>query len=80
MMKKLFLAAAIVTGLSTPAFADTCTDLIDRFDLALPNAALDEVTRMQVMDYYNQGKAEHDAGNHASSENALRQALNLLGQ
>jgi len=79
-MKKYILAAAIVLGFATSAQADQCTDLIDRIELALPTAALDAVTKMQVMGFYNQGKAEHDAGNHGASENALRQALNLLGQ
>lgn len=80
MMKKWILAGAILAGLTAPAFADECTDLIDRVDLALPTAALDQVTKMQVMDYYNQGKAEHDANNHDAAVNALMQALNLLGQ
>lgn len=79
-MKKCLLAAAVLLSIAGPALADECTDLVDRIDLALPNAALDEVTKMQVMDHYNQGKAEHDAGNHAAAASSLKQALNLLGQ
>ncbi len=78
-MKKFILAAFITLGLATPALADPCTDMIDRIDLALPTAALDSVTKMQVMDLYNQGKMEHDAGNHAAAETALTRAFNLLG-
>lgn len=78
-MKKLVLAAAMTLALSAPAFANQCPTLMNKINEAMKTASLDDATKTKVMDLYNKGKAEHEAGDHAASETDLNAALKLLG-
>lgn len=78
-MKKTLIFAAFL-ALTTPAFANQCPTLMNKIDEAMKTAQLDDATKAQVMDLYNKGKAEHDAGDHAASVADLNAALKLLGQ
>lgn len=78
-MKKTLILAAFL-ALATPAFANQCPTLINQIDEAMKTAQLDDAQKAQVMDLYNKGKAEHDAGDHAASEASLNEALKILGQ
>ena len=39
----------------------------------------DDATKKKVMELYNKGKSEHDAGNHDASVKDLGEAMKLLG-
>ncbi len=78
-MKKFILAAAITAALAGPALASQCPGLMMKIDDAMKTATVDDATKAQIKDLYAKGKAEHDAGDHASSEKDLMAALKLLG-
>jgi hypothetical protein len=78
-MKKALIFASFLV-LATPAFANQCPTLMNKIDDAMKTAQLDDATKTQVMELYNKGKAEHQAGDHAASEADLNAALKLLGQ
>ncbi len=78
-MKKALIFASFL-ALATPAFANQCPTLMNKVDAAMKTAQLDDATKAQVMELYNKGKAEHEAGDHAASEADLNAALKLLGQ
>ncbi len=78
-MKKLFLAAVIALGLSTPALAHQCPSLMGKIDEAMKASTADEATKAKVTELYNKGKTEHDAGDHDASVASLNEALALLG-
>jgi hypothetical protein len=78
-MKKIVLAAALAIGLSSPAFAGQCPALMGKIDEAMKTATLDDAGKAKVMELYNKGKAEHDAGDHTASEATLGEAMKLLG-
>ena len=79
MMKKLFLAAAMVVALAAPALANQCPTLMVKIDDAMKTTTVDEATKAKVMELYTKGKAEHEAGGHAASEKDLYEAMKLLG-
>jgi len=78
-MKKTLIIASFL-ALATPAFATHCPTLMMKIDEAMKTAQLDDAKKAQVMDLYNKGKAEHEAGDHAASEADLNEALKILGQ
>lgn len=78
-MKKALILASFL-ALATPALATHCPTLMKKIDDTMKTAQLDDATKAQVMDLYNKGKAEHEAGEHAASETDLNAALKLLGQ
>lgn len=78
-MKKALIFASFL-ALATPAFANQCPTLMNKIDDAMKTAQLDDPTKTQVMELYNKGKAEHEAGDHTASEADLNAALKLLGQ
>jgi len=78
-MKKLILAAVFAAALSAPALASQCPTLMAKIDEAMKTASLDDATKAKVTELYNKGKAEHEAGDHAASEQDLGEALKLLG-
>jgi len=78
-MKKIALAAALTLGLAGPAFANQCPTLMNKIDEAMKTATVDDATKTKIMDLYNKGKAEHEAGNHDASVTDLNAALKLLG-
>jgi len=78
-MKKALIIASFL-ALATPAFATHCPTLMMKIDETMKTAQLDDAKKAQVMDLYNKGKAEHEAGDHAASEAHLNEALKILGQ
>jgi hypothetical protein len=78
-MKKALIFASFL-ALATPALANQCPTLMNKIDEAMKTAQLDDAQKQQVMDLYNKGKAEHDAGDHAASVADLNAALKILGQ
>lgn len=78
-MKKFTLAAAIAISLASPAFANHCPMDMAKIDAAMKTTKVDDATKKKVMDLYNKGKAEHEAGNHGASVKDLGEAMKLLG-
>ncbi len=80
-MRRTILALAAFAAFASPAFASRCPALIGQIETALASAtALDDATRAQVTALLAEGSAAHDAGDHATSEARLTEALALLGQ
>jgi len=50
-----------------------------KIDAAMKTAMLDDAKKKKVMELYEKGKAEHEAGNHKASEADLAEAMKLLG-
>ncbi len=78
-MKKFVLVAAFAMGLATSAFASDCETMINSIDEAMKTASLDEATMTKVMALYEQGRAEHEAGDHGASMRDLGEAMKILG-
>lgn len=82
-MNRLFLsalAALLITGFSTTSFAGSCPADMKKIDAALaasPSLTSDQMTK--VMELRAKGEADHKAGNHGASVNALREAQKILG-
>ena len=79
MMKNTLIALTIVLGFVSPAFANHCPMDMAKIEAALKTAKIDDATKKKVMDLYNKGKSEHEAGNHAASVKDLGEAMKLLG-
>jgi hypothetical protein len=78
-MKKLLLAAVLTLGLASPASANMCPTLMLKIDAAMKTTTVDDATKAKIMELYNKGKAEHEAGQHDASVTDLQAALKLLG-
>jgi opacity protein-like surface antigen len=78
-MKKFILVAAFAVGFATSAFALDCATMINQIDEAMKTATVDEATMTKVMAFYEQGRAEHEAGDHTAAVNDLGEAMTLLG-
>lgn len=78
-MKNLSLAALLVMSLATPALANHCPMDMKKIEAAMKTTMVDEATKMKVMELYNKGKAEHEAGDHQASMKDLAEAMKLLG-
>jgi len=78
-MKKIVLAAVVVVGFASSAFANHCPMDMKKIDAAMKTTMVDEATKKKVMELYNKGKAEHEAGDHQSSMKDLGEAMKLLG-
>ena len=77
-MKKLVIVGAVVAMFSTSAFANQCPTMIKKIDDAMTTTQVDDATKAKVTELRDQGKAQHDAGDHAASEASLNEALKLL--
>ena len=78
-MKNLTLAALLVVGMASPALASHCPMDMKKIEAAMKTTMADDATKKKVMELYNKGKAEHEAGDHASSMKDLGEAMKLLG-
>ena len=78
-MKNLTLATLFVLGLASPALANHCPMDMKKIEAAMKTTMADDATKKKVMELYNKGKAEHEAGDHASSMKDLGEAMKLLG-
>ena len=78
-MKNMSLAALLVLGLVSPALANHCPMDMKKIEAAMKTTMADDATKKNVMELYNKGKSEHDAGNHDASVKDLGEAMKLLG-
>ena len=78
-MKKFLAASMIFLALSGAAMANQCPSLWAKAEEALKTAALDDAGKAKVTELVTKGKAEHEGGDHAASEETLMEALKLLG-
>lgn len=78
LMKSLIAAIAILVGLSVPALASQCPDMIKKAEEGLNKSTLDEAGKKKVSDHIAQAKAQHEAGQHDKSVATLKDAMSLL--
>ena len=78
-MKTLLLTAAACVALAAPAFANQCPMMMGEIEAALSTSTADEATRTTVTTLLEEGRALHEAGDHAASEAKLAEAMALLG-
>ena len=76
-MRKI-LAAAMVLAFATPAFANQCPGLMKQIDEKLAMATVSDADKARIEELRKQGDEAHAAGDHATSEAALNEALALL--
>ena len=79
MSHRLTLAALLAAALASPAFASQCPPDMAEIDAALETASLSEDVMAKVKELRATGEAEHAAGNHQASVDALAEAKALLG-
>ncbi|MBM3637551.1 MAG: hypothetical protein FJX04_10945 [Alphaproteobacteria bacterium] len=69
----------LLLGCVAPAFANHCPMDMKKIEAAMKTTMVDEATKKKVMELYNKGKAEYEAGDHASSMKVLCEAMKLRG-
>jgi len=77
-MKSLMAAIAILVGLSMPALASQCPDMIKKAEEGLSTSTLDEAGKKKVSEHIAQAKTQHEAGQHDESVATLNDTMNLL--
>ena len=79
-MKRLFIAVAVLIGITSPAFAKHCPKDVKIIDEALPKATgLTEMQMTEVKALRDKGDALHKSGNHGESIKVLHEAIKILG-
>jgi hypothetical protein len=78
-MKKLMIAALVLSFAAGGALANQCPTLIKKIDDAMAAATLDEATAAKIKELRDKAQADHDAGNHDASVADATEALKLLG-
>jgi hypothetical protein len=79
-MRRLLLASAAILALSAgAALAAQCPSMMAAIDDALPAAQVSDEVRARAIALRQEGEALHDAGDHAGSEAALAEAMEILG-
>ncbi len=78
-MKQFLAVGTLMLALAGPAFAGSCPSLAAKAEEAMKTATLDDATKTKVTELITNGKADHEAGNHADSVAKLNEALKLLG-
>lgn len=73
-MRRLFITAIFALGFASPAFASHCPK-----DVKLIDAALAQQSNPEVKALRDKGEELHKAGKHKESEDALHQAMKILG-
>lgn len=77
---KPFLMAAMLSLTAAPAFAFECPADMAKIDAALAEGvSLSDADMARVTELRALGEAEHAAGNHQASVDALHEAMALLG-
>lgn len=76
---KILITAGLLVGLASPVLAFHCPADMAAIDAALPTATLSEEDLAKVKELRALGEAEHTAGNHDASVEALAEAMKLLG-
>jgi hypothetical protein len=75
---KAVLATALLLALAGPAAANQCPQLMQEVDAKLQTAQLSDADKAKVTKLRQEGEEAHQAGDHAKSEAALNEALDLL--
>lgn len=78
-MRAFALSTVAALALATPALAGQCPMMMTQVEDALAAATLDDAGKAQVETLLAEGRAAHDAGDHAASEAKLTEAMALLG-
>ena len=78
-MKTLLLALAATVAFAAPAFANQCPLMMGEIEAALATSTADEATKGAATTLLEEGRALHEAGDHAASEAKLGEAMALLG-
>ncbi len=79
-MKRILVAAAVVVGMTSPAFAKHCPKDVKIIDEALPKATgLTEMQMTEVKALRDKGAALHKSGKHGESIKVLHEAVKILG-
>ncbi len=74
------LAAALIAGISTSAFAASCPLNMKQIDAALAaGPQLSSAQMAKVVELRAKGEADHKSGSHAASVDALHEAMEILG-
>ena len=79
-MKHLFIAVAVLIGMTSPAFAKHCPKDAKIIDQSMREAI--ELTTMQITEVkvlHDQGLAYHKDGKHGEAIKALHAATKILG-
>lgn len=76
---KMFIAAGLFVVLASPIHAFQCPADMAAIDAALTTASLSDEQMAKVRELRATGEAEHAAGNHQASVDALAEAKALLG-
>jgi hypothetical protein len=76
---KILFTAGLLTLLAAPVLAFQCPTDMAAVDAALETASLSEEDLARVKELRAIGEAEHAAGNHQASVDALAEAKKLLG-
>lgn len=79
-MKRIILAALLVSAFATPAFAFECPGYMKKIDDALAGSPTISAEQMnEVKKLRADGEAAHQAGNHKQSVEQLEKAMEILG-
>jgi len=77
MLRSTLLAIAILVPAT--AFANQCPSMMKSIDAALQTTTISAAQKAQVMQLRQQGEKQHQAGDHAASEQSLAKAKAILG-
>lgn len=77
MFRSTLMAIAILAPVA--AFANQCPMLMQDIDAALQTTTITEEEKARVMELRQQGEQQHEAGDHAASEQTLAEAKAILG-
>ncbi|HFC04439.1 MAG TPA: hypothetical protein ENJ55_01925 [Rhizobiales bacterium] len=78
-MKKLLLTSTIlIAAFATPALAESCTDMMAKFDTAIETAKIADEAKMKALEMREQGAKQQSAGDEAACVATLAAALQEL--
>lgn len=78
MLKKAVLAGAFAALMSVPAHAGHCPKDAAAIDHALSVMNVSDDVKTKVTELRDKGMQQHEAGNHAESQDALSEAMRTL--
>ena len=79
-MKRLFIALAVLIGITSPAFAKHCPNDAKIIDQSMGKAmGLTKMQMTEVKALRDKGVALHKSGKHAESIKVLHEAVKILG-
>lgn len=78
MLKKTILTAAFAAFLAAPALAGHCPKDAAAIDHAIAVLDVGDDVKTKVTELRDKGMEQHEAGDHASSEDTLSEAMRTL--